>query len=324
MFGFPDLHRAYFNISGRSFSDVLSETSSESIDQTDAGGRTLLSWASERGDAITVSQLLDRGADPKKLDERRMSCLDYSIYARDSTCMNHLFRSRLDVEAKNDFGSTPLMRAAMEGEVGSLKILKKHGAYVNARDNVGFTALHFAASQNKVDNARFLLESGAGIDTRGENGSNPLLLAISSNSHDTLRLLLAKLGRNISYHDGVNVLFQAAGWGNDETVMILHKAAIRILDTYSGPEDLNLRGIAARAYFRRDKNEEWAQHARQMTDDDPSAWFDAFRTLYDGIVSRSHNDHEDVYDAESHNSDPTIEEDAWETVSGDESEDQEE
>jgi len=87
-------------MSGRSFVDVLSAVSRSAIDQTDANGRTTLSWATMRGDDQMVAQLLCFSADPNRPDGKGYTSLHYSLYPYTTVCLQQLLGAKADVEAK--------------------------------------------------------------------------------------------------------------------------------------------------------------------------------------------------------------------------------
>lgn len=68
LFGFPRLHKAYLGLAGESFEQAWSNTSRSAIDDLDYQGRTILSWACDRGDDKRADHFLRLGADPNKVD----------------------------------------------------------------------------------------------------------------------------------------------------------------------------------------------------------------------------------------------------------------
>lgn len=57
-----------------------------------------------------------------------------------------LVEAGADVEARDDGGTTPLLRAAAEGGIGQVKALLECGANPNAQDRYGYTSLMFAVT----------------------------------------------------------------------------------------------------------------------------------------------------------------------------------
>jgi len=65
-----------------------------------------------------------------------------------------------DVNAKNDFGSTPLIRAALGGHKEIIELLIAKGADVNAKSGDGSTPLGFAIMRNRTEIADLLRKHG--------------------------------------------------------------------------------------------------------------------------------------------------------------------
>lgn len=79
---FSPLHRLILDLTTADLETRL-KLSTSGIDVTDRGGRTALSWASERGDTEAVRTLLQYGATPNTVDVLGMSPLHYSyLYSR--------------------------------------------------------------------------------------------------------------------------------------------------------------------------------------------------------------------------------------------------
>ena len=74
---------------------------------------------------------------------------------------------RIDIDAKDDDGETPLHVAAMENSLDVASSLIDRGADIDAKDDKGYTPLQWAAFDNSLDVARLLIDHGAnteGID----------------------------------------------------------------------------------------------------------------------------------------------------------------
>jgi ankyrin repeat protein len=76
----------------------------------------------------------------------------------------------VDIDAANANGETPLMMAAMRGQVAWVQRLLERGAKVNRE---GWTPLHYAAAGPSVPVIELLLTRGAAIDARSPNGTTP-------------------------------------------------------------------------------------------------------------------------------------------------------
>ena len=99
-----------------------------------------------------------------------------------------------DVKARDEFGYTPLHRAARFNEKPAvIEALLAVGANVKARDKNGSTPLHWAA--NPVIEA--LLAAGANIEARDEFGYTPLHQAAKSNEKPAVFEALLAVGANV-------------------------------------------------------------------------------------------------------------------------------
>jgi hypothetical protein len=96
-----------------------------------------------------------------------------SIERRDLVkLIEFLIEEGADVNAVDEFGITPFMDCARNGETGLCKFLVERGADLSAKRNNGGTALHAAACLDRVDVFRYLVEDcGMDIDAerQGEN-----------------------------------------------------------------------------------------------------------------------------------------------------------
>jgi ankyrin repeat protein len=126
--------------------------------------------------------------------------------------------------ARDAQGNTPLILAALYGDVSSLHLLLDRGADVKATNNVGATALHRAS----VDAAKvaLLVRRGADVNARTANGNTPLILAARpAASHDAVKTLLAHgADANATNHFGASPLMAAVAGGDEQTVKLLLKA----------------------------------------------------------------------------------------------------
>lgn len=104
-----------------------------------------------------------------------------------------------DVNAKDHFGRTALMHAALGKNLEDVQILlQTPGVECDATDQKGQTALHFAADIGYNDESRCteivlaLLRAGANVNHKTIYGTTPLHLAASSNAKRITEVLLEK------------------------------------------------------------------------------------------------------------------------------------
>ncbi|HEX7018160.1 MAG TPA: ankyrin repeat domain-containing protein [Patescibacteria group bacterium] len=92
---------------------------------------------------------------------------------------------------------TPLMWAAITGDIELTEKLIDLGAEINLSDEEGFTALHLAAKENNKVIVELLIKNKADIDAKDKFGNTPLWRATyNSRGKGELITLLIKSGAN--------------------------------------------------------------------------------------------------------------------------------
>jgi ankyrin repeat protein len=119
-----------------------------------------------------------------------------------------------NVNVQSESGETALLRAALYGRAEIVKLLVARGAAVDAGDREGVTPLMAAAQQGRTDVVRALVDAGAKIGLGDKEGITPLMAAASANRTDALLLLIARgADVNAKTHDGLNAMMAAAYGG---------------------------------------------------------------------------------------------------------------
>ena len=111
----------------------------------------------------------------------------------DVEAMRLLVDKKADVNTKNGAGETALMFAATNGTPAAVGFLLDRGADATIRSKRTETALGNAATAGIEETVRLLLDHGAEVNTRNIRGYSPLMLAASSDAIPTgaVKLLLA-------------------------------------------------------------------------------------------------------------------------------------
>ena len=73
--------------------------------------------------------------------------------------VQNILKEKVNVDSRSDNFKTPLMRAAMNGHIECMKLLKQYGADEIAVDAKGRTALHIAVASNRLVAVKWLLEN---------------------------------------------------------------------------------------------------------------------------------------------------------------------
>lgn len=162
---------------------LLDSFDSQSIDVSDANGKTALHCAVEMGDMDAVEALLASGAQNPTFDHNGRTPLHSAADKGDVPIALLLCKTTVEwrdpVNCEDRGGVTPLHLAAAAGHEDLARLLLLHGASVNAQDNKGETPLHYAAGAGHVDVMRALMEAGADRCAKDSNGSTPLHWAVS-------------------------------------------------------------------------------------------------------------------------------------------------
>ena len=77
----------------------------------------------------------------------------------DTTSVQDLLKEKVNVDSRSDNFKTPLMRAAMNGQIECMMLLKQFGADEVAVDANGKTVLHIAVASNRLAVVKWLLEN---------------------------------------------------------------------------------------------------------------------------------------------------------------------
>ena len=189
--------------------------------------------ASEDFPAI-VKLLSDKKVDVDAQDRRGMTPLIHATRRGHAPIVKALLKYGAIVDAKDRTGWTPLMRAAcFRDNLLIVKVLLKYGANVDAKDRDGKTALVRAIGMNNVAVMELLLKYGAKVDAQDRNGMTPLIHA-TRRGHASIVKALLKYGAIVDVKDrtGKTALMRASGKDNVPVVAMLvkHGAAVEARD----------------------------------------------------------------------------------------------
>ncbi|KAI0437237.1 hypothetical protein F4803DRAFT_566207 [Xylaria telfairii] len=196
------------------------------FDAKDDSGRTMLSLAAEKGDAIDIDTVDQNGRTP----------LLWASDCGQQEIVMLLLDSGANIEATDQqYGRTPLSWAAARCHETVVAGLLERGAYVDAADNSSRTPLSWAASRGSETILRLLLNAGAWVDSYDHrHGRSPLLWA-ATRGHEAAVKLLIERGSDIEAIDkehGRTPLSWAAenGHGSVVTALLDHGANIEAAD----------------------------------------------------------------------------------------------
>nr|KAK5447113.1 hypothetical protein LTR18_002692 [Exophiala xenobiotica] len=196
---FPTLSKIVLQLTGKEgkLQQLLRnqlELSTCSINDTDAEGRTALSWAASRGDLESVKILLEFDADPNISSHRRQSPLHFppqNEFANSGEIMTELLKKNADVNCVDFHKRTPLIYGACnQRNIANLKPLFDFRADCNAQDMHERTPLSYATRMKRIETLKFLLDNGCDPSIPDNWGILPLMEAVQQNWHEGLKILL--------------------------------------------------------------------------------------------------------------------------------------
>ncbi len=139
-------------------------------------------------DASTIRSLLTRGFDGNVRDSKGEHALHVAIRENAGKAVQALLSwEKIEVEARNKVDESPLMLAALTGQLDIAKNLIERDADVN---KTGWTPLHYAATRGHLELMRLLLDKSAYIDAASPNGTTPLMMAAFYGTPSAVKLLL--------------------------------------------------------------------------------------------------------------------------------------
>jgi uncharacterized protein len=192
------------------------------ISSANAGPKEDFFKAIEIDAANVVNGLLAGGFDPNERDDKGQVPLFVALRSESSQVVAALLaHPKTEIDAVNAHGETPVMMAALRGNLVLTRQLLDRGARI-ARE--GWTPLHYAASGPEPKVVELLLDRGAPIDARSPNGTTPLMMAARYGAIDAADLL-ARRGANRSLRNdrGLTAVEFATTAGRDELAQRLAK-----------------------------------------------------------------------------------------------------
>lgn len=129
--------------------------------------------------------------------------LDRQLLMESGSCgcqIAKLIDEGADVNARDELGRTPLIRAVGADFREPVCTLIAHGADLNACDSGHTSALHYAVAADNEDLVKILLDAGARIDIRGIDGIMPLMAAAQNGFYAIAQLLISR-GANVNERD---------------------------------------------------------------------------------------------------------------------------
>ncbi|MGR4869942.1 ankyrin repeat domain-containing protein [Variovorax sp. LARHSF232] len=158
------------------------------IGNANADAQVDLFRAARADNAGSVKSLLERGVNPNVRDEHGQTALLVAMREPSPKAVDVLIASpKVDVEMRNSKDESPLMMAALKGQLDLVTKLIARDADIN---KPGWTPLHYAATNGHVAVMKVLLEKHAFIDAQSPNGTTPLMMAAMYGTSEAVKLLI--------------------------------------------------------------------------------------------------------------------------------------
>ncbi|KAK8062860.1 ankyrin repeat-containing domain protein [Apiospora hydei] len=194
------------------------------VNRTDRFGRTPLWFAAANGHLDIVQALLRKGAKVDVRDQHGFTALSWATQHGYSDIVALLLENGAQQKSKSSQmdsryldGSTPLIKAARDGDEIVLKMLLNGGAKPGTQDFNGRTALVHASERGFDSVVKLLLDRGADVD------ATTALLYAAAHGHDRVVKLLLDQDADVGHSDadGCTALFLASSCGHYATAKLL-------------------------------------------------------------------------------------------------------
>jgi len=133
--------------------------------------------------------LIAQGASVEAKDNYGSTPVLYAAYNGDEDVCRLLIENKASVEAKDNDGKTPLIWAAENDHEGVYKLLIENKAAIEVQDKRGLTPLSWAAGKGHGNLCKLLIANKASVEAKDNNRETPLALA-AANGRDAVCALL--------------------------------------------------------------------------------------------------------------------------------------
>ncbi len=154
------------------------------------GYADLLVDEAQKGNLQKVKELIKAGADINAKNEYGVTPL-YAACARGhKETAAYLLDIGAQAGTSTDHSFTPLMMASSKGWYDIVSRILEHGPDVNATSDNGLRAINEATSKGEIEIVKLLIKSGAQINTQIDIADPPLLTAIESGKKELVEFFI--------------------------------------------------------------------------------------------------------------------------------------
>jgi ankyrin repeat protein len=160
--------------------------------------------AVKSGDKTAAFALIDKRVDVNVPEPDGTTALHWAVHQNDLELVQRLIRAGANVQAKNDYGATPMAEAAVGANPAVIEALLEAGADAESPNADGQTALMIVARTSQVDAAKLLLKHGANVNASEKwRGQTALMWAAAQKQPAMVKELIAA-GADVNARSTVN------------------------------------------------------------------------------------------------------------------------
>ncbi|XP_067670096.1 putative ankyrin repeat protein RF_0381 [Haliotis asinina] len=186
------------------------------IETRGGDGRTPVMVAARNGQKRVFDLLVKKGCNLHVMDDLgdtvlHVACCSDSVYI-----VTYLLSNRIvDIEATGEYGLTPVMCAAMEGQTKVFNVLVSKGCDRSVVDDEGENILHAACYSDNVMIVKHILSwKSVDINSKGDHGDTPLMVAAREGNRKVFDLLVSHDCDPFEVSGGGNILHAACDSNN--------------------------------------------------------------------------------------------------------------
>ena len=156
-------------------------------------------------------------------DNRELNQLHSAEGVSDVTEMKSTLPPGFPGDSRDATGRTPLMNAALNGNVHAVKSIMKRGADPSLMSNTGWNTLHYAAAGGDTNIISLIQTHLPIIDSKTTEGITPLMIAAANGKLHAVKWFLEK-GATVTCESkrGWNTLHHAAQRGDTDIISLIY------------------------------------------------------------------------------------------------------